>query len=346
MKKEELKNEIMKNIDLKKQTMEELCKTIHAKGESMRASFINALNELEEEGKIYLDEDGFYKSFDSKQLGKVQGIIHINNLGKGFVFIEYNGHKIKYIINEENLNGALDGDIVVLKDIHHGKTNYADAKVEKIIKRNKGKTIFEYVGDGEFIPYTTHGNVTIICPKEELKKLVIGHRVLVNIGKERIATIENKTIFEGHIEKIIGHKDDPDAEIATIAAEHAFFKEFPEEVLKQLETIPDSVTEEDLEGRRDLRNKKIFTIDGKDTKDMDDAISIVKTINGYYFLSVHIADVSYYIKENTPLDIEAKKRGTSAYLADTVIPMFPHQISNGICSLNEGEDRLTKPSIC
>lgn len=342
MKKEELKNEIMKNIDLKKQTMEELCKTIHAKGESMRASFINALNELEEEGKIYLDEDGFYKSFDSKQLGKVQGIIHINNLGKGFVFIEYNGHKIKYIINEENLNGALDGDVVVLKDIHHGKTNYADAKVEKIIKRNKGKTIFEYVGDGEFIPYTTHGNVTIICPKEELKKLVIGHRVLVNIGKERIATIENKAIFEGHIEKIIGHKDDPDAEIATIAAEHAFFKEFPEEVLKQLETIPDSVTEEDLEGRRDLRNKKIFTIDGKDTKDMDDAISIVKTINGYYFLSVHIADVSYYIKENTPLDIEAKKRGTSAYLADTVIPMFPHQISNGICSLNEGVDRLTK----
>lgn len=342
MKKEELKNEIMKNIDLKKQTMEELCKTIHAKGESMRASFINALNELEEEGKIYLDEDGFYKSFDSKQLGKVQGIIHINNLGKGFVFIEYNGHKIKYIINEENLNGALDGDVVVLKDIHHGKINYADAKVEKIIKRNKGKTIFEYVGDGEFIPYTTHGNVTIICPKEELKKLVIGHRVLVNIGKERIATIENKAIFEGHIEKIIGHKDDPDAEIATIAAEHAFFKEFPEEVLKQLETIPDSVTEEDLEGRRDLRNKKIFTIDGKDTKDMDDAISIVKTINGYYFLSVHIADVSYYIKENTPLDIEAKKRGTSAYLADTVIPMFPHQISNGICSLNEGVDRLTK----
>ena len=342
MKKEELKNEIMKNIDLKKQTMEELCKAIHVKGESMRASFINALNELEEEGIIYLDNDGFYKSFDSKQLGKVQGIIHINNLGKGFVFIEYNGHKIKYIINEENLNGALEGDIVVLKDIHHGKTNYADAKVEKIIKRAKGKTIFEYVGDGEFIPYTIHGNVTVICPKEELKKLVVGHRVLVNIGKERIATIENKAIFEGHVDKIVGHKDDPDAEIATIAAEHAFFKEFPEEVLNQLETIPDSVTEEDLAGRRDLRNKKVFTIDGKDTKDMDDAISIVKTINGYYFLSVHIADVSYYIKENTPLDIEAKKRGTSAYLADTVIPMFPHQISNGICSLNEKVDRLTK----
>ena len=342
MTKEEIKNEILKNIDLKKQTMEELCKAIHAKGESMRASFINALNDLEEEGKIYLDDAGFYKKFDSKQLGKVQGIIHINNLGKGFVFIEYNGHKIKYLIDEENLNGALEGDTVVLNDIHHGKTNYADAKVEKIIKRAKGKTIFEYKGNGEFIPYTIHGNVTVLCPKEELKQIVTGHRVLVDIGKEKIATIENKAIFEGHIDKIVGHKDDPDIEISVIAAEHAFFKEFPEEVLKQLKTIPDSVTEEDLEGRKDLRNKKIFTIDGKDTKDMDDAISIVKAINCYYFLSVHIADVSHYVKENTPLDIEAKKRGTSAYLADTVIPMFPHQISNGICSLNEGVDRLTK----
>ena len=340
--KEEIKNEIIKNVDLKKQTMEQLCKAIHAKGESMRASFINALNELEEEGKIYLDDDGFYKRFDSKQLGKVQGEIHINNLGKGFVFIEYNGHKIKYLINEENLNGALEGDTVVLKDIHHGKTNYADAKVERIIKRAKGKTIFEYAGDGEFIPYTIHGNVTVICPKEELKQIVTGHRVLVDIGKERIATIENKAIFEGHIDKIVGHKDDPDIEISVIAAEHGFLKDFPEDVIEQLKTIKDKVTEEDFEGRRDLRNKKIFTIDGKDTKDMDDAISIVKTVNGYYFLSVHIADVSYYIKENTPLDIEAKKRGTSAYLADTVIPMFPHQISNGICSLNEGVDRLTK----
>lgn len=339
---EEIKAEIMKNVDLKKLTLDQLRKAAHIKGETMQASFINALNELEEQGEIYLDDEGYYKKFDCKGLGKVQGVIHINQMGQGFVFIEHNGHKIKYLIREEHLNGALEGDIVVLTNIHHGKTNYADANVEKIVKRGKGKTIFEYVGDGEFIPYTIHGNVTVICPKEELKRLVVGSRVLVDMDKERIAIIENKAVFEGHIDKVVGHKDDPDIEIATIAAEHGFLKEFPEDVIKQLKTIPDEVQKEDLAGREDLRDQRIFTIDGKDTKDMDDAVSIVKTIDNHYILSVHIADVSHYIKEGTPLDIEAKKRGTSVYLADSVIPMFPHQISNGICSLNEGVDRLTK----
>ena len=338
----DIKTEIMNDLELKKQTIDEIRKALHVRGEFMQASFIDALKELEEEGKVYLDEDGYYKKFEYKQLGKVQGKIYINNIGKGFVFIENNGRKTKYLVNENHLNGALDGDVVVLKDINHGKTNYATAKVEKIIKRAKGKTIFEYAGDGEFIPYSIHGNVTIICPKEELKKIVKGQRVLVNIDKEKIATIENKAVFEAHIDKIVGHKDDPDIEIATIAAEHAFFKDFPEDVIEQLETIPDQVLPEDFDNRNDLRHCNIFTIDGKDTKDIDDAISIIKTKDDHYILSVHIADVSHYIKENSPLDLEARKRGTSAYLASSVIPMFPHQISNGICSLNEGVDRLTK----
>ena len=339
---EEIKNEIMKNIEFKKLTLDQVRKNMHIKGETMQASFIKAINELEEEGKIYLDEEGYYKKFDSKQLGKVQGIIHINKTGQGFVFIEYKGNKIKYLIKEEDLNGALENDVVVLTNIHHGKTNYADAKVEKIIKRHTGKTIFEYNGNGEFIPYTIHGNVTVICPKDQLRKIVTGDRVLVTMDKECIATIENKAVFEAKIEKVVGHKDDPDIEVSTIAAEHGFLKEFPKDVIKQLKKIPDKVTEEDLKDRKDLRDKIIFTIDGKDTKDMDDAISIIKTNDNHYILSVHIADVTHYIKEGSPLDIEAKKRGTSAYLAGSVIPMFPHQISNGICSLNEGVDRLTK----
>ncbi len=339
---EDLKKEIMKNIELKKLTFDELRRTIHIKGENMQASFLNALNSLEEEGEIYLDSEGYYKKFDTKQLGKVQGEIHINNLGQGFVIIEKSGHKTKYLIRSEHLNGALDKDIVVLKDIHHGKTNYADAKVEKIIKRAKSQTIFEYLGDGQFEPHSMHGKVTIICPKEELRKLVTGQRVLVEIDKTQIAIIENKSVFEGHVLKVVGHKDDPDIEVATIAAEHGFLKEFPEEVIEQLQTIPDHVLPEDFENRVDLRHRRIFTIDGIDTKDMDDAISIIKTEEDNYILSVHIADVSHYIEEGSPLDIEAQKRGTSAYLAGSVVPMFPHQISNGICSLNEGQDRLTK----
>lgn len=343
LEKEEIKKDILDNVNIKKLTKSQLRKCAHIKGEINEASFINVLNELEEEGKLYYDEDGYYKIFDSKQLGKVQGEIHINKTGQGFVFIMQGKRKIKYLINKENINGALDGDKVILMDINpNNKTHYADAKVEKVIKRNKEKAIFEYAGKGEFLPYGISENITVLCPKEQLIGLVCGDRVLVKVGKDLLAQIEGKLIFQGDIEKHVGHKDDPDIDIQTIAASHGFFKDFPKEVENQLKTIPDKVTEEELIGRKDLRNKTIFTIDGKDTKDMDDAISIDIAENGDYILGVHIADVTHYVKEGTPLYEQAKLRGTSAYLADSVIPMLPHQLSNGICSLNENEDRLTK----
>ena len=343
LEKEEIKKDILDNVNIKKLTKSQLRKCAHIKGEINEASFINVLNELEEEGKLYYDEDGYYKIFNSKQLGKVQGEIHINKTGQGFVFIMQGKIKIKYLINKENINGALDGDKVILTDINpNNKTHYADAKVEKVIKRNKEKAIFEYAGKGEFLPYGISENITVLCPKEQLIGLVCGDRVLVKVGKDLLAQIEGKLIFQGDIEKHVGHKDDPGIDIQTIAASHGFFKDFPKEVENQLKTIPDKVTEEELIGRKDLRNKTIFTIDGKDTKDMDDAISIDIAENGDYILGVHIADVTHYVKEGTPLYEEAKLRGTSAYLADSVIPMLPHQLSNGICSLNENEDRLTK----
>ena len=343
LEKEEIKKDILDNVNIKKLTKSQLRKCAHIKGEINEDSFINVLNELEEEGKLYYDEDGYYKIFNSKQLGKVQGEIHINKTGQGFVFIMQGKRKIKYLINKENINGALDGDKVILTDINpNNKTHYADAKVEKVIKRNKEKAIFEYAGKGEFLPYGISENITVLCPKEQLIGLVCGDRVLVKVGKDLLAQIEGKLIFQGDIEKHVGHKDDPGIDIQTIAASHGFFKDFPKEVENQLKTIPDKVTEEELIGRKDLRNKTIFTIDGKDTKDMDDAISIDIAENGDYILGVHIADVTHYVKEGTPLYEEAKLRGTSAYLADSVIPMLPHQLSNGICSLNENEDRLTK----
>lgn len=338
---ESIKEEIMNLIEIKKLTESELRKSMHIRGKDAVTSFNNALNELEVAGTIYLDEDGYYKNFDVKQLGKVQGQIHINKTGYGFVFVGEGKSRVKYLINKDNINGALDGDIVVLTSIHQGKINYADAIVEKIVKRNKGQGIFEYQ-DNELIPCNIAENIRVICPKEELKKLVAGSRALVNLGKEVTLKVDNKLIFEGNILKIIGHKDDPDIEVQTIASFHGFYKDFPPAVLKQLDEIPNYVLEEEYESRVDLTLDNIFTIDGKDTKDIDDAISIKKLENGDFILSVHIADVSHYVKEGTPLYEEAKKRGTSAYLANSVIPMLPHKLSNGICSLNENEDRLTK----
>ncbi|MBQ9011435.1 MAG: ribonuclease R [Bacilli bacterium] len=152
--------------------------------------------------------------------------------------------------------------------------------------------------------------------------------------------IQNTNYYQGEVVRIIGHKDDPGVDILSIAARYNIIDVFPDEVDKQLETIPSVVSDEEMEGRKDLREEMIFTIDGDDTKDIDDAISIKILENGNYELGVHIADVSYYVKDGTALYDEAYNRGTSSYLADTVIPMLPHQLSNGICSLNPNVDRL------
>ena len=335
-----IKDLILAEISKKKLTSEKLRSLIHIKGEEEQATFFSALIDLEEEGKIYLDEKGYYQEFDENKLNKVQGEIHINTTGHGFVIKKGQKQKRKYLLKKENLNGALDGDIVVLKDFKNNGTNYMDAKVEKIIKRSDKNTIFEYIGENTFIPYNVFGNIKVICPKS-LTKLVAGNLALIKLDKNYIAQIDKDLVFEGTITKVIGHKDDPDIEIAAIAATHGFFKDFSKEAIEELKDIKEYVLDEEITGRKDLRNENIFTIDGQDTKDMDDAVSIKKDGENY-ILSVHIADVSHYVKEGSNLDKEAFVRGTSAYLADSVLPMLPHELSNGICSLNEKVDRLTK----
>lgn len=335
-----LKEEIIENVSKKKLTSKELCTLLCIKGEEKKAAFFSALKELEEEGKIYLDTKGYYQEFDEKKLGKVQGEIHITNTGNGFVIKKTGKGKIKYLLRQTDLNGALDGDIVILGHFSKGKTNYIDARVEKIIKRAKNNAIFEYKEDNTFVPYNIHGNIKVVC-KEGLERLVAGNLVLIKLGTTQVARVDRDLFFDGNIEKVVGHKDDPDIDIKAIAATHGFFTDFPKAVQEELKEIPDHVLEEEINGRVDLRKEQIFTIDGKDTKDMDDAISIKKDGENY-ILSVHIADVNHYVKEGSNLDKEAFIRGTSAYLADSVLPMLPHQLSNGICSLNENVDRLTK----
>ena len=334
----DIKNEIINNLKIKKLTSHELCKKMHIKGEENRAAFFSELNLLEEEGAIYKDERGMYQEFNEQRLGKVQGIVHINNAGIGFIKIEKDGKKRKFILKQNELNGALDGDTVVITDIHKGGHSYSKGKVEKIIKR-ANHTIFEYIGEGTFVPYNSYGNIKVLCPKESLEKLVEGSIVLMNI--KSTPKDKQKEEYDGIVRRIVGHKDDPDASMKAIAESKGFYLNFSKKAREELDKIPTEVKKEELDGRKDLRKEKIFTIDGKDTKDMDDAVGI-KKVGDNYIITVSIADVSHYIKEGTALDKEARERGTSLYMADSVVPMLPHKLSNGICSLNPNVDRLTK----
>jgi len=256
------------------------------------------------------------------------GYLHINKRGNGFVDTKYDEDTF---VAKENLNGAVDGDFVEI-DIQGN-----EGIVVNILKRDLSTIVGEIIKHRDKLEFALDDKkkkIRIELTKESLSRCVEGHKVLVKIIKEL-----KPNLYLGEVIKVLGHKNDPGVDILTIACAHDIKLEFSEEVLKQVNSLPMSVEESEYKDRRDLRDKMIFTIDGDDTKDIDDAISIEKE-NDYYILGVHIADVSHYVKEGTPLFDAALEKGTSSYLADTVLPMLPHELSNGICSLNEGVDRL------
>ena len=258
------------------------------------------------------------------------GILHINKNGNGFVDTKYDEDTF---IRRENLNGAVDGDFVEI-DVQND-----EGIVVNILKRDLNLIVGEIVKDKKnnltFKLDDKKKQINIKLTKESLEHLVEGHKVLVQIIKEL-----DKNLYLGKVVKVIGHKNDPGVDIMTIAFKHEIFLDISDAAKKQVENMETVVSKEDIINRKDLRNEIIFTIDGDDTKDIDDAVSINKDGDNY-ILGVHIADVSHYVKEGTPLFDSAYEKGTSSYLADTVLPMLPHELSNGICSLNEGVDRLT-----
>jgi len=256
------------------------------------------------------------------------GYIHINKRGNGFVDTKFDEDTF---VAKENLNGAVDGDFVEI-DVQSN-----EGIVVNILKRDLSTIVGEIVkkhNQLEFELDDKKRKIYVELTKESLDRCVEGHKVLVKIIKEL-----KENLYLGEVRKILGHKNDPGVDILTIAANHQIELEFSEEVQLQVNAMPMQVLESELKDRRDLRKEIIFTIDGDDTKDIDDAISISKE-GEQYRLGVHIADVSHYVTEGTPLFDAALAKGTSSYLADTVLPMLPHELSNGICSLNEGVDRL------
>ena len=292
------------------------------------------LEKLEKELKIRLTNKGKYEKFNDKM--KKIGIFAGNKNGFGFVMVD--GEKNDYYVSSANVNGAVDGDEVVIKIVEGGKH---EAIVSSVNKRNlKNILVGElYIKDEKnFIKLDDDKlNITVEIPNDKINGAVSGHKVIVKIENK----IEKTNYYEGEVIRILGHKDDPGVDILSVAAKYQINDVFPDDVLEELETIPTEVSESELTGRRDLTNEMIFTIDGDDTKDIDDAISVKRLPNGNYYLGVHIADVSHYVKLDSPLYKEAFSRGTSNYLANTVIPMLPHQLSNGICSLNPDVIRLT-----
>ena len=292
------------------------------------------LRKLEDEVVIYRSNKNKYMMLEDSHLKK--GIMRVNK--KGFGFVEVGGLEDDIFISSDNMNGAIHDDVVLVEITSKMNLDRLEGRVLRIIERKINRYIglikFDKKGVGHITLDDNKIKLDIEIPKDKAKNAVDGHKVVVELDKK---IGDNK--YLGEIVEIIGHINDPGVDILSIIYKYNIDIDFSDDTKKQLESIPTEVKESDLKGRRDLRDVTIFTIDGDDTKDIDDAISIEKTSRGYK-LGVHIADVSYYVKEGTPLDVDAMERGTSVYLVDRVIPMIPHELSNGICSLNPNVDRL------
>lgn len=292
----------------------------------------NALEELTEEYIIYKTKKDKYILFENNP-GLKAGKISITKQGNGYLLTTPKDIYIDYV----NLNGAINNDEVLVELItYKGKE---EGKVIKILKRDVKNLLGEVHYKNNITPILILDDkkkkINIELDPNTTKNCVEGTKVAVNLVKEK-----TKNNYIGKVVSILGHKDDPGVDIKSIAYKYEIYEEFSKEANDFANNLPVMVEEKDLIGRKDLTNEIIFTIDGEDTKDIDDAISI-KNHDDYYTLSVHIADVSYYVTKDSPLDQDAFKRGTSSYLADSVIPMLPHKLSNGICSLNPNVTRLT-----
>lgn len=335
-----MKNDIKKEIqgllsDKKARDLIEIFEYLNYPKE--KDSFIiEVINEMLNECDLYLTKHNRYMNFSDSEASKnmYKGFFDVAKNGYGFVKVD--GLENDIFIPIDYKKTAMQDDLVLVK-ITKGETNTknCEGEIVKVLKRKNNNKVGEVVIKNKkpFVRLNTSKAKELFLLSGDIKRLVEGDLITVKL-------IEDSKYPACLFLERIGHKNDPGIDIQVILVEHDFSIDFKEDVLLQLKSMPTEVLEKDLEGRVDLRDKEIFTIDGDDTKDIDDAISLEILDNGNYLLGVHIADVSYYVKENTPLDIEARKRGTSVYLADRVVPMLPHQLSNGICSLNPNVDRL------
>ncbi|RHS25290.1 ribonuclease R [Clostridium sp. AF12-19] len=334
--------DLMKDPTYVPMKMKELAMLLGVPKEQRR-ELEEVLNELVVSGKVGISKKGKYAR---SEVFAQTGTFTAHHRGFGFVTIE--GREDDLFIPPDDTGDAMDGDTVQVIINENGRGGRTEARVLKVLKHANETLIGTFEKNKNFgfvIPDNPRITMDVFIPQGKENGAVSGHKVVVKL--DTYAT-GNKNP-EGHVKEILGHINDPGVDILSIVRAYGLPEEFPEAVMEEVARVPELLSPEyvaeeiEKNGRVDLRKIPMVTIDGEDAKDLDDAVSVSKeTVNGetIYHLGVHIADVSHYVKENRPLDEEAYKRGTSVYLVDRVIPMLPHRLSNGICSLNAGCDRL------
>lgn len=330
-----MREEIIELLGKEKRALSasEICDKLNLNTAGELKKLLDDLRILEEGYTVYRSNKDKYMLFENSHL--LKGRLSVNKKGFGFVVVD--GRDEDIYIDAKNMNGALNNDLVVVEELKGQNGKKTEGRVVKVLKKENNLIVGEYKiidGNPHFIPDDKKLRMEIILDNKDLDDLVDGHKIQVSIVKEM-----GKYKYLGEVVKIIGHKNDPGVDILSIIYDHGINDVFTDEVMEEVNALPSEVLDSDRKGRKDLTDMTIFTIDGDDTKDIDDAISISKKGENY-ILGVHIADVSYYVKEGTALYKEAYSRGTSVYLVDRVVPMLPHKLSNGICSLNPNVDRL------
>ncbi len=327
----------MKEEAYKPLTVQELEEAFGIEDSAQFKDFVKALVMMEEKGLVVRTRSNRYGLPEKMNL--LRGVLTGHARGFAFVAPEEKGME-DIFIPPDQLNGALHGDTVLVRISAESSGARKEGTVVRILERGTKKVIGTYTESKNFgfvLPDDKRIASDIFIPKHASMGAVEGHKVVVQLTSYP----EGRLSAEGEVIEILGHKNDPGVDILSVIYKYGLPQGFPDEVMEQANSVPDTISEKDLEGRRDLRNETIVTIDGADAKDLDDAVTVTKLPNGNYKLGVHIADVSYYVTEGSPIDREAADRGTSIYLVDRVIPMIPHRLSNGICSLNPKVDRLT-----
>ncbi|GGE81405.1 ribonuclease R [Priestia taiwanensis] len=327
----------MKEEAYKPLTVQELEEAFGIEEAADFKAFVKALITMEDQGLVVRTRSNRYGLPEKMNLlrGKVTG----HAKGFAFVVLDEQGAEDIFIPPNE-LNGALHGDIVLVRVSEESSGSRREGTIVRIIERGTTEIVGTYSpskGFGFVTPDDKRIISDIFIPKKVSMGAVDGHKVVVKIT----SFPEGRLSAEGEVINILGHKNDPGVDILSVIHKHGLPQAFPVEVLEQANDVPEEINEADIGKRRDLRDQVIVTIDGADAKDLDDAVTVTKLANGNYKLGVHIADVTHYVKEGSSIDVEAADRGTSIYLVDRVIPMIPHRLSNGICSLNPQVNRFT-----